>query len=171
MSVNFIPLFLFVLADKVRKIKKYYVMFAYFFIVCLAYLALQTENIVKKITQPKWQKYKKTKLPKWNETIRDVTKTPKVYQSSPPLATLSLPICHPSYRHQREQSRMTNCSEKSWKVFKYFNHPSGKKLCSIIAHCSTNNQHGSHFVFSQIQIWIVRWATYYSPWFNLYIFI
>ena len=84
---------------------------------------------------------------------RDITKTPKVYQSSPPLATLSLPICHPSYRHQREQSRMTNCSEKSWKVFKYFNHPSGKKLCSIIAHCSTNNQHGSHFVFSQILIY------------------
>ena len=27
----------------------------------------QTEHIVKKITKPKWPKYEKTKLQKWNE--------------------------------------------------------------------------------------------------------
>jgi len=36
----------------------------YFFIIRLARLALQTENIVKKITQPKVTKIRKTKLPK-----------------------------------------------------------------------------------------------------------
>ena len=61
MSISFHFSF-FVLVDEVRKIPKYYVMFVYF---CFA---LQTENIVKKIMQPKWRKYEKTKLPKWKET-------------------------------------------------------------------------------------------------------
>ena len=35
------------------KLQKYYIMYVYFFIIGLARLALQTENIVKKTTQPK----------------------------------------------------------------------------------------------------------------------
>jgi hypothetical protein len=133
MIVDFIPLFFFVLADEVRKIRKYYVMF--FFSLLFVLPVLHGKHVTRNLSD------KNTKKRSYQNEMkqRDVTKTPKVYQNSPPLATLSLPICHPSYRHQREQSRMTNCSEKSWKVFKYFNHPSGKKLCSIIAHCSTNN--------------------------------
>ena len=64
----FIPFFDFrfslVLADEVTKIPEYYVICLFTFFKCLACLALQTETIVKKITQPKLPKMKK-ELPKY----------------------------------------------------------------------------------------------------------
>jgi len=74
MSISFHFLF-FVLVDEVTKIWKYYIMFVYFFIICLARLALQTENTVKKITQPKVTKIWKNKVTKmkWNKHLTQIS--------------------------------------------------------------------------------------------------
>ena len=61
--------FLVVFGDEVTKILRNS-LFIYHF--CLAFFALQTENIIQKITLPMWRKCEKTKLPKWNETNNSV---------------------------------------------------------------------------------------------------
>ena len=66
--IYFIPFFVFCFGRRSYENTKILRNVVYFFIIHLSSLALQMENIIKKITQPKRQKCKKLKLPKWNET-------------------------------------------------------------------------------------------------------
>ena len=73
-------LFLVTFGDEVTKIQKYIVIFC---LSCKARHARknkQTEHIVKKIMQLKWPKYKKTKIPKWNEPNKRLVSVAYIFE-------------------------------------------------------------------------------------------
>ena len=83
--VDFIPFFVFRFGrrsyENMRILRNHVCLLFYWVRICKTRWARQkfkTEHIVKKITQLKWPKYEKTKLPKWDEPNIKYGKIPLV---------------------------------------------------------------------------------------------